>query len=154
MSNKNDKYYKNRNNTSGINSLRGICVGNLFPTNETKYEPLDVYSLYNIQENKTKQTEEISVSSLIKQKKDKLQKVYDEYRKIYRMCLTRIKMANKISIYSIYYEIPIAVFRCPEYSQIECLDYISSKLKKLPQFEINIILPNILFINWSELKTS
>lgn len=131
--------------------MDNISVGNLFPSNGSNYKPLDVHSLYNTKETKLKREEEFSVINLIKERKDKQQKVYDQYRKIYRMCLNKIKAANKMNKYEILYEVPDAIFRCPDYMSVECLDYLEIKLKKL-KFDVKVVSFNTIYINWENLE--
>lgn len=133
--------------------MHNISVGNLFPTNGSNYKPLDVYTIYNINNPtiKSELKEEFNVKKLIKERKDRQLKVYEQYKKMYRLCLNKIKSANKMQTYEIIYEVPHAIFRCPEYVSVDCLNYLEKKLKKL-KFEVEIVSLNSVYVNWDNIK--
>ena len=128
--------------------MDNISLNNLFPNAKISNTPLDVRTLYDFDDKIKKK--EFNVKSLIIEKEEKQQKIYDEYRRIYSILLTRIKAANKLNKTSLIYKIPIAVYACNNYLPIECLDYIENKLVELG-FEIEIMSETSIFVNWTNL---
>ena len=133
--------------------MNKINIDNLFNNTgkEEQYRPLDVYSLYNPQKNLEEKEINFSVERLINHRKEKKNRVIDEYKKIFRMCLKKVDVANKLNTYDIVYEIPIAIYRCNEYRPTDCLNFIEERLKKL-FLDTYVISDYSVFISWKNIE--
>jgi hypothetical protein len=133
--------------------MNKINIDNLFNNTgkEEQYRPLDVYSLYNPQKNLEDKEINFSVDRLINHRKEKKNRVIDEYKKIFRMCLKKVDVANKLNTYDIVYEIPIAIYRCNEYRPKDCLNFIEERLKKL-FLDTCVISDYSVFISWKNIE--
>ena len=128
--------------------MNNICVDNLFNYKKSDHEPLTVYTLYNPHKIREKKEVKLSVNELIREQEIKKKKIKKEYRKIYRLSMSKIKLANKMKQNYVMYEVPESVYRCPDYNSLECLIYVQKKLRKL-KFSTEIMSDNTLYIDWS-----
>lgn len=129
--------------------MQNISISNLFPKSKFHNRVLDVYSLCHVDENKL-EDEEFSVKSLIIERQEKQQQIYDEYRKLYRICLSKIKQANKINRSNLIYTVPKHVYGCTGYFAFECIDYIQTKLDAL-EFATTIQDEKTILIDWRDI---
>lgn len=129
-----------------------ISINNLCPqANIIEDKPLDISSLNNSIERKNKKKTELHVEDLTARWEEKKRKKFHEYKKIYNMCLSKIKQANKINRFDLLYEIPTVVYMCPQYDSVECLDYLQEKLKSL-YLDTMIVNKYSIFISWMNIK--
>lgn len=130
--------------------MQNISISNLFPKSRFHNRVLDVYSLCNVDENKL-EDEEFSVKSLIIERQERRQLIYDEYRKLYRICLSKIKQANKINRTNLIYTVQKTVYGCTGYIPFECLHYIQTKLEAL-QLTATIQDEYTILIDWKDIE--
>ena len=122
-----------------------INISNIFP--DTKIEnskPLDIYSLYHPENNKTK----IDIERLINLRKERKKKTIEQYDKYFQSCINKIQMANTLGKLSLTYQVPKIVFMYPDYNPYECLEHINRKLEDL-KLDTTVV-PEFLtiYINW------
>lgn len=130
-----------------------ISINNLFPTNKyNDYDnkPLDVYSLYNHKANKEEQQINMNIDRLISLREERKEKLIREYDRIFKMCMSKIHMANNLNRVFIIYEVPLATSMFPEYRTTECLDRLKKKLND-SCFESKILDHKSIFISWENL---
>lgn len=130
-----------------------INISNLFPTTNNQhndYQPLDVQSLYNITEKKPKKIN-FNLERLVKLREERKTKVLSQYEKVFNLCLNKINLANDLNKLELVYEVPEAVYGSFEYNSIECLLYISEKLKKMG-IETIIVNEYSIYISWIDLS--
>jgi cytidylate kinase len=125
--------------------LDRINIDNLFCKTDNK--PLDVYSLYNVEENRVKNKIKFSIDKLINAKEEKKKKLYQQYKKIYNICLNKIDLANSVGKTEMIYDVPIYIHKCDNYTPAECLEYIEDKLKEL-NIDTLVLSHSALFICW------
>lgn len=130
--------------------MENISINSLFPKSRFHNRSLDVYSLCNPEENKLEDVE-FSVKQLILDKQERQQRIYDEYRRLYRICLSKITLANKINRSNLIHEVPLTVYGCTQYIPIECLDYIKTKLDALG-FTTDIQSETKILIDWKNIE--
>jgi hypothetical protein len=130
--------------------MDNISISNLFPTSITN-KPIDANSLYNYKEQKKKMKTKIDIDRLINLREERKKKVIGQYDKVFSMCITKVKLANEMNKFDIIYEVPEMVFGYFDYSSLECIKYIESKLKEY-NFDIKIISDKLIFISWLNLK--
>lgn len=132
--------------------MERLNINNMFPESKIREDkPLDVRSLYYSTEKRRSKKVEFKVEDITKRWEEKRKKVVQQYKKVYNMCLNAIKNSNKMNKFDIVYEVPIAVYMCPDYSSVECLEYIEEKLKKL-YLDTLIINHFSIFISWVNIK--
>lgn len=89
----------------------------------------------------------IKANDLIKQQKNRDNKKYITFNKIYYNIEKKIVNASKINLYYTYYEIPQILIGYPVYSYKECYIYIDEKLKN-NGFKTQEYVNNIILISW------
>ncbi|ARF09386.1 hypothetical protein Indivirus_1_9 [Indivirus ILV1] len=131
-----------------------INISNLFPgkVNQNNYRPLDVHSLYSITEKKQKKIN-FNLERLTKLREERKMKVIEQYEKVFNLCLNKINLANNLNKVELVYEVPEAVYGSFEYKPIDCLFYISEKLKKM-NIETMILNECSIYITWINLCES
>lgn len=134
--------------------MENISISNLFPGSIISNKPLDVKSIYNYAYNKRSNEKHFTMKEITSLKEQRLQKIYDEYRKLYRSCIKKIRIANKLKYTTIIFEVPEVVFNCSGYVSLECMDYIKSKLDGLGfKTEVGMIgRAHALSIRWDNIK--
>ncbi len=130
-----------------------INISNLFPATNNQhndYQPLDVQSLYSITEKKPKKIN-FNIERLVKLREERKMKVLLQYEKVFNLCLNKINLANDLNKLELVYEVPEAMYGSFEYNSIDCLFYISEKLKKMG---IDTIILNeySIYISWIDLN--
>ena len=134
--------------------MNNININNLFSniknTKGDKDNPLDIYSLFNTEETNEKNKVDFSIEKLKNVRKDKEKKILDNYKKIFHICLDKINDANKMNQSDIIFNVPVAIFRLPDYNSIECLQYIEKKLREL-KIDTLIISNKSIFISWANI---
>lgn len=139
------------NYTNNTNNMNNININNLFSVTNTNKE-LDVHSLYHTNENIVKNnTIDFNIDNLINERAEKKQKVIEQYKKLFHICLKKIKMANKLNKTDIIYDIPDAIYMYPDYSIHDCMEYINSRLHKL-YMETCILSYKSIFITWINIE--
>lgn len=113
---------------------------------------LDVNTLANLK-NINDEAINFNIDSLIKIRKEKREKLLETYIKYYNRCIDKIKTLNNRNIYDIFYEVPSHVPDCYGYKSIDCIEFISNKLKILymDTYKIN---NNTLFITWKYIEAN
>lgn len=89
----------------------------------------------------------IKASDLIKQQKEREDKKYINYEKIYGHIEKKIIINSNSNLYYIWFEIPQIIIGSPTYSLNECNEYIQNKLKE-NGFTVKSYSKNILLIEW------
>lgn len=113
---------------------------------------LDVNTLASIKSN-TDINSNFNIDSLIKIRKEKREKLLETYIKFYNRCIEKIKLLNNRNITDIFYEVPTNVPDCYGYKPIDCIEFISNKLKifYMDTYKIN---NNTLFITWKYVEAN
>ena len=129
-----------------------INISNLFPNkqnNDDNYSELNVSNLFNIIEKKPKKTN-FDLERLSNLREERKKKILVQYEKIFNLCLNKINIANNLNKLEIVYDVPEAIYGSFEYKSIDCLLYISEKLKKMG---IDIIILNeiSLYVSWQDI---
>ena len=128
-----------------------ININNLFPNQNNDFKPLDVYSLYGSKDAKLTNQVTFSIDNLLNKNKLKRLKVYKEYHKIYRMCLTKVSIAINMDLLNICYQIPENAIGYNNYDKNDCLNYLQEKLK-LMYMDTFVISDNTLFVSWEHVE--
>jgi hypothetical protein len=89
----------------------------------------------------------VKANELIQRQKDKDDKKYITFSKIYNNIEKKIIKASDRNLYYTYYQIPQILIGYPTYSMKECYEYIDDKLKK-NDFKTEEYLNNIILISW------
>lgn len=128
-----------------------ININNLFPaTTLNDFQPLDVQSLFNLNEQKNRKKINFNMERLIKLREERKNKVLSQYEKVFGFCLNKISLANTLNKLEVVYDVPEAMFGSFEYNSIDCLLYIDNKLKDMG-FETLLISNSSLYISWLNL---
>lgn len=90
----------------------------------------------------------INANDLIKRQKDKEDKKYITFSKIYNNIEKKIIKASERNLYSTYYQIPQILIGFPTYSIKDCYTYIDIKLKN-NGFKTEEYFNNIILISWN-----
>lgn len=126
-----------------------ISVSNLFPTS-TDYKPIDVYSLFNTNEQKVQNELNFNIDRLVKLREDRKNKIFIQYDKIFGTCLNKITHANNLNKTEVVFDAPEAIYGHRDYNTMACLQYIENKLKDM--YLDTIILENKrIYISWLNL---
>jgi len=127
-----------------------INIQNLFPSNKFSDKPLDVHTLYNPRDNKIEQELNMNIDRLINLREERRMKLGREYERIFKMCMTKIHIANNLNRVDIIYQVPVAVGLFPEYSTSECLQHLDKRLKE-SNFESDILDTIHIYISWKNI---
>lgn len=88
-----------------------------------------------------------SIDYVIKMKKKKREKLLETYIRHYNDCLEKIMMTTSRDINDLIYQVPQNVADCCGYNPVDCLEFISNKLKQ--QYMDTYIINSIsIFITW------
>ncbi len=89
----------------------------------------------------------VKAEELIKKQKEKEDKKYITFEKIYKKIEKKISIASSCDYYYTWYQVPEFLIGLPLYSFNECNEYVQTKLKK-NGFDIEFYSPNLLLIKW------
>lgn len=89
----------------------------------------------------------VNANDLIKRQKDKEDKKYITFSKIYTNIEKKIIKASDRNLYYTYYQIPQILIGYPSYSIKDCYTYIDEKLK-INGFKTEEYLNNTILISW------
>lgn len=129
-----------------------INIDNIFnggKSDGSQYEPIDVYNLYNGSKKNIKH--KFNANILASKKDEQKKKIINEYKKIYQLCVNRIKIVNSLNKDNMIYEIKGNIMRSANFDCKECLDYIQKKLKKI-SFNTCIISKTSILISWKKIN--
>ena len=103
--------------------MNNINIDNLFPKKgkhrtRTISRPISVDSLYHPVEKHKGGYIDFSVDQLLYEQDEKKQKIKNEYKKIFNLCLKKIKIANKLDERDLIYNVPESVSLCSGYNPI------------------------------------
>lgn len=129
--------------------MDNINISNIFPDKNINLtnKILDVTSLYELRQKETN----FNVESLLIKKDEKRKKLNNKYKKLFELCLRKIKEVNKSDVTDIIYTIPQYIYNLPEYNSIDCLMNIEDELRKMNLD--TLILSNIaIFVSWHNLE--
>lgn len=126
-----------------------ISINNLFPSSNN-FQPLDVNSLYNINEQRTKNKINFNIDKLVSLREERRRKIFVQYEKIFNMCLNKINMANGLNKNELVYYVPEAVYGYFDYNSTNCLEYIEGKLRQM-KLETLILDNTSIYISWENL---
>jgi hypothetical protein len=90
----------------------------------------------------------VKAEELIKQQKEREDRKFVTFDKIYKLVEKKICFASSGDFYHTWYEMPEFLVGLPMYSRKECHKYIINKLL-LNGFETEFYEPNILLIKWA-----
>ena len=131
-----------------------ISVDNLFPSeirSGTRGRKLDVESLFS----KTPLNSEPDItftSNILLEKREKRRREkLNYYNQMLISCHKRIKDADDDQASDIVFTVNESVPECKEYNSLECLEYISDKLRK-EDLDTTILTPTNMFITWKYLE--
>lgn len=126
-----------------------ISINNLFPS-DNDFQPLDVNSLYNTNDQRTKNKINFNIDRLIKLRDERKSKILVQYEKIFNMCLNKITVANNMNKTEVVFNCPSAIYGHFEYNQYDCLEYIEKKIKDM-HLDAIILADKTLYISWLNL---
>ena len=89
----------------------------------------------------------VKANDLIKQQKEREDKKYVTFEKIFKHVEKKICTASTMGCYFIWFIVPDMLIGMSSYSREDCQQYIINKLCK-NGFEIDFFEPNILLIKW------
>lgn len=127
-----------------------ISINNLFPSNND-FQPIDVNSLFNTKEQRSKNKINLNIDRLIHLREDRKKKIFIQYDKILNMCLNKINLANNLDKTEVVYDVPDALFGHFNYNTAECVDYLHKKITDL-YFDAMIISDKSIYISWKNLE--
>ncbi len=134
--------------------MNNINIDNLFPKRgKTLNRPIDVNNMYYPVKNKKKGYIEFNVDQLLYEQDEKKQKIKNEYKSVFNLCLKKIKTANKLNKRDIIYDVPETVLMCPGYNSLDCLLFIEDRLRKL-YIDTLIMSLNQIFISWNNVRNN
>lgn len=112
----------------------------------------DVNTLANIK-NSNDSTLHFNINSLIKIRKEKREKLLETYIKYYNRCIDKIKLLNNRNISDLFYEVPTNVPDVYGYKSIDCIEFISNKLKTfyMDTYKINNYT---IFVTWKYIEAN
>lgn len=73
----------------------------------------------------------------------------EAYRKVFQLCLHKIKLVAKTGFEHLYFELPLVVSGYPYYDINECIEYISKKLTNL-ELRHRLMDKNHIYIEWKD----
>lgn len=129
-----------------------ININNLFPTTSESdnFKPLDVESLFNLNEQKNRKKMNFNLERLIKLREERKSKILVQYEKVFGFCLNKITLANNLNKLEVVYNLPEAIYGSFEYNVVDCLMYVNDKLKDMG-LETLILNESTIYISWVNL---
>jgi len=113
---------------------------------------LDVNTLANMKKNNDSTTH-FNIESLIKIRKEKREKLLETYIKYYNRCVDKIKMLNNRNITDLFFEVPMNIPDCYGYKPIDCIEFISNKLKTF-YMDTCKVNNHTLFVTWKYIEAN
>ncbi len=89
----------------------------------------------------------IKASDLIKQQKEREDKKYITFEKIYTHIEKKILINSNSNLYYTWFEVPQLIIGYPTYSIKECIEFIENKLRE-NGFTVTTYSKNIIYIEW------
>jgi hypothetical protein len=89
----------------------------------------------------------VKAEDLIKQQKEREDRKYITYDKIYIHLEKKISLASQANNYFTWYQVPEILIGLPTYNLKDCLNFLKNKLKK-DGFTSELYEPNIIFVSW------
>ena len=89
----------------------------------------------------------VKADDLIKQQKEREDRKYVTFDKIFKLVEKKICTASAGNFYYVWFQVPEFLVGLPMYSHIECRKFIINKLSK-NGFETEFFEPNIILIKW------
>lgn len=89
----------------------------------------------------------VKADDLIKQQKEREDRKYVTFDKIYKLVEKKICTSSLGNFYYTWYQVPDFLVGLPLYSHKDCQKYIINKLTK-NGFEIEFFEPDIILIKW------
>lgn len=130
-----------------------LSIDNLFPCAAPREDdkPLDIYSLCNYRDNRVEKKINYNIDRLITLREDRRKKLEEQYTRIFKMCMTKIHLANNLNKTEVIYQVPDIVYRYPEYDPMECLRKLDKKLTD--QCFVTHFLPHqMISISWEDIE--
>ena len=92
----------------------------------------------------------VNIDELHRQQKEKLERRYEIYEKILKLCHNRIRQVakNPDNIGFCFYNIPPYVYGVPLYDTKSCIMYVVKSLVS-NGFDVRYTHPNLLWISWN-----
>jgi hypothetical protein len=135
---------------------KNINIDNLFPsecnTSGTKGKKLDIETIFLNTALNTEPdisfTSDVLVGRIKKRRENKL----NYYKQMLKYCHVRIDSADNNQDSDIVFTVLESIPECKDYDSIECLDYIS---KKLREDDLNTVILNdtSMFISWKNIES-
>lgn len=140
--------------TYKLADIMNMSVDNLFPSDNhsgTRGKKLDVESLFNKTPLNNEPDITFSSNILIERREKRRKEKLNYYKQMLIYCHQRITDADDDQACDIVFTVIETVPECKDYSPIECLEYISDKLRE-EDFDTTIISPTTMFITWKYLE--
>lgn len=129
-----------------------LSVSSLIPSASIdKNKVLGISSLCNPRENREKNDLDLNINKLINLREERRKRVFKQYDKVFKMCMTRIHTANQLNNTETIYTIPEAAFSYPEYNQEECILHVQKKLRD-NNFDTFVLTQKDIYISWLNLE--
>lgn len=137
--------------------MHSINIDNLFPRSKEKErttpKTIDISTLFHPVAHKDKGYVDFNVDHLLQEQQERKEKIKNEYKRIFNLCLKKIKLANKLDQKDILFDVPESVFMHTKYDPLECLLFIQERLRKL-FLDTFIISINQIFISWNNVESN
>lgn len=138
-----------------MDNYKGLSIETLFPSKEGSRPyangSLDIDTIFsNIFEDKAEERKfnsDALIKSITKRRK-KLRKVHVN---LYNLCCTKIESANSLGLTDIVFELPEYIPECPDFKHKQCIEYISTNLRK-ESLDTYVIDKRHLFITWKYIE--
>lgn len=129
--------------------MKNININSLFGKNinNTKKQPLSVYSLYK--DNTTKKVD-FSIKELIEEKDRKERRINEKKEEMFQLCLKKIKKANKEKKVELSFKISKIDLELKDYNYKDYINYVDIRLRKL--YMDTIIIDDTILISWDNIK--
>jgi hypothetical protein len=136
--------------------MDNISIKNLVPNvkvGDTKSTILDINSMITINNCVEDTINSFNADYLIKNNKEKREKLLKYYNKYYGQCIEKIKLFHNAGKLDLIYEIPDKITEITDYIPKYCMDFIEVKLKEnyIDTFRINY---KTIFITWKYIESS
>ena len=89
----------------------------------------------------------VKAHDLINSQKEREQKKFITFEKVYSNIEKKIVKASATNFYYVWYEIPQYIIGCPLYNYNECLEYNIKRLES-NGFKTEIHGPTIILVSW------
>lgn len=144
----------NQDNKNKKSQKKTLCIDDLFPSDNKSGvtgKKLDIETLFSNTPLNNDPSITFSSDILIERRKKRRKEKLNHYRQILKYCHKRIEEADENQDTDIFFTVVDTITECKDYCPLECLNYISVKLRE-EDFDTIMLSDTTIFITWKYIE--